>query len=57
MLERDIFTWSTNRVVMGLNLGLVKRAELNKTHLVGYGPLLVCSGVPLLGTVKKDKTH
>lgn len=35
-----------------LNLRLVKMPELSdKTYLVGYGPLLVCSCVPLLGTV------
>lgn len=50
--------WLINRLVMGgisqgrLNLGLVKRPELSdKTYLVGYGSLLVCSSVPLLGTV------
>lgn len=35
-----------------LQLGLVKRPEPgDRTYLVGYGPLLVCSCVSLLGAV------
>lgn len=45
------------RLVMGgsskgrSNVGLVNRPALSEnTHLVGYGPLLVCRCVPLLST-------